>query len=139
MVQAYVSDSVPPAERAKALGWISAATNAGVMIGGGIGSLAAHLGHWGPGFVAAGLCTLNVISAWLWLPESTRRETPAEAAENAPKAVRRPLAQSVIAVLRHPWAPSSSLIWIYTIGMMALHGDERRFWRSSSGRSTASP
>jgi MFS family permease len=122
VVQAYVSDSVPPEERAKALGWISAATNAGVMIGGGIGSLAAHLGHWGPGFVAAGLCTLNVISAWLWLPESTRRETPAEKAENAPKAVRRPLAQSVIAVLRHPWAPSSSLIWIYTIGMMAFMG-----------------
>jgi MFS family permease len=118
VVQAYVSDAVPPEERAKALGWISAATNAGVMIGGGIGSLAAHLGHWGPGFVAAGLCTLNVISAWLWLPESTRRE-PA-AADDAPKPVRRPLAQSVIAVLRHPWAPASSLIWIYTIGMMAF-------------------
>ncbi|MFY9820703.1 MAG: MFS transporter [Thermoanaerobaculia bacterium] len=117
VVQAYVSDAVPPEERAKALGWISAATNAGVMIGGGIGSLAAHLGHWGPGFVAAGLCTLNVISAWLWLPESTRREHPAETAQ-AP--VRRPLRQSVIAVLRHPWAPASSLIWIYTIGMMAF-------------------
>ncbi|HEV7786721.1 MAG TPA: MFS transporter [Thermoanaerobaculia bacterium] len=119
VVQAYVSDAVPPEERAKALGWISAATNAGVMIGGGIGSLAAHLGHWGPGFVAAGLCTLNVISAWLWLPESTRRE-PVVA--DAPKPVRRPLLQSVIAVLRHPWAPASSLIWIYTIGMMAFMG-----------------
>src|SRR3954464_9803639 len=68
VVQAYVSDSVPPEKRAEALGWISAATNAGVMIGGAVGSLTTHLGRWGPGFVAAGLCTLNVISAWLWLP-----------------------------------------------------------------------
>jgi MFS family permease len=120
VVQAYVSDSVPPEDRAKALGWISAATNAGVMIGGGVGSLAAHLGHWGPGFVAASLCTLNVISAWIWLPESSRREPAAGDAENAPKPVRRPLVQSVLAVLRHPWAPASSLIWIYTIGMMAF-------------------
>jgi len=117
VVQAYVSDAVPPEDRAKALGWISAATNAGVMIGGGVGSLAAHLGPWGPGFVAAGLCTLNVISAWIWLPESTRREP---VVENAPKPERRPLSQSVLAVLRHPWAPASSLIWIYTIGMMAF-------------------
>jgi MFS family permease len=120
VVQAYVSDAVPPEERAKALGWISAATNAGVMIGGGIGSLAAHLGHWGPGFVAAGLCTLNVISAWIWLPESTRREHVAENVENTPKPERRPLLQSILHVLRHPWAPASSLIWIYTIGMMAF-------------------
>src|SRR4030081_1174308 len=33
VVQAYVSDAVPPEDRAKALGWISAATSAGVMIG----------------------------------------------------------------------------------------------------------
>ncbi|HEX3556002.1 MAG TPA: MFS transporter [Thermoanaerobaculia bacterium] len=119
VVQAYVSDSVPPEERAKALGWISAATNAGVMIGGAVGSLAAHLGPWGPGFVAAGLCTLNVISAWLWLPESHRSDAPVE---NAPKPQRRPLLQSVLAVLRHPRSPASSLIWIYTIGMFAFMG-----------------
>ena len=41
VVQAYVSDSVPPEKRAEALGWISAATNAGVMIGPALGSLAA--------------------------------------------------------------------------------------------------
>src|SRR6185312_5323794 len=40
VVQAYVSDSVPPEERAKALGWITAATSAGVMIGPLLGSLA---------------------------------------------------------------------------------------------------
>jgi MFS family permease len=120
VVQAYVSDSVPPEDRAKALGWISAATNAGVMIGGAVGSLATHLGHWGPGFVAAGLCTLNVISAWLWLPESRQQDAPA--ASDAPPRQRRPLRQAVFAVLRHPRSPASSLIWIYTIGMFAFMG-----------------
>jgi MFS family permease len=121
VVQAYVSDAVPPEERAKALGWISAASNAGVMVGGAVGSSAVHLGHWGPGFVAAGLCTLNAISAWFWLPESRpeshRRDAPQE---GAPKPRRQPLLQSVFAVLRHPRSPASSLIWIYAIGMLAF-------------------
>src|SRR5436309_6580824 len=74
VVQAYVSDSVPPEKRAEALGWISAATSAGVMIGPLLGSLATYFGQSGPGFVAAGLCLLNVLSAWKWLPESNRRD-----------------------------------------------------------------
>jgi MFS family permease len=121
VVQAYVSDAVPPEDRAKALGWISAATNAGVMIGGAVGSLTTHLGRWGPGFVAAGLCTLNVISAWLWLPES-RRQDDAPVTADAPPPRRQPLRQAVFAVLRHPRSPASSLIWIYTIGMFAFMG-----------------
>jgi MFS family permease len=119
VVQAYVSDAVPPEDRAKALGWISAATNAGVMIGGAVGSLTTHLGRWGPGFVAAGLCTLNVISAWLWLPESRKQDAPVS---DAPAPQRRPLSEAVFAVLRHPRSPASSLIWIYTIGMFAFMG-----------------
>jgi MFS family permease len=33
VVQAYIGDAIVPEDRAKALGWISAATSAGVMIG----------------------------------------------------------------------------------------------------------
>jgi MFS family permease len=33
VIQAYVADSVEPDQRAKALGWLSAATNVGVAIG----------------------------------------------------------------------------------------------------------
>src|SRR3954468_19617582 len=77
VVQACVSDSVPPEKRAEALGWISAATNAGVMIGPALGSLAAkHIGASGPGFLAAVFCTLNAVAAWRWLPESKREEHP---------------------------------------------------------------
>jgi MFS family permease len=115
VVQAYVSDSVPPEERAKALGWITAATSAGVMIGPLLGSLATYFGPSGPGFVAAGLCGLNALSAWRWLPESNRRE---DAAEHK----RRPVSDAVFEVLRHPMAPVSSLIWIYTVGMLAFMG-----------------
>src|SRR5690606_21686352 len=55
VVQAYVSDVVPAAERGKALGWVSAATSAGVTLGGYIGSLAARWGEAAPGLIAAGL------------------------------------------------------------------------------------
>lgn len=116
VVQAYVSDSVPPEERAKALGWITAATSAGVMIGPLLGSLAAtYFGPSGPGFVAAGLCSLNALSAWRWLPESNRRESAAEHE-------RRPVSDAVVEVLTHPMAPVSALIWIYTVGMLAFMG-----------------
>src|SRR3569833_1196748 len=38
VIQAYVADAVRPEERAKGLGWLSAATNAGVALGPVIGS-----------------------------------------------------------------------------------------------------
>lgn len=117
VVQAYVSDAVVPEERAKALGWITAATSAGVAIGAPLGSLAAHLGPSGPGFVAAGLCALNVVSAWLWLPESKRKDD-----QDGPPAPRTPLRRALLQVLSHPGLPVSALIWIYTIGMLAFMG-----------------
>lgn len=117
VVQAYVSDAVVPEERAKALGWITASTSAGVMIGPLLGSLAATwFGQHGPGFVAAGLCALNAVSAWLWLPESKRKE------EAGTPQSRTPLRQAIFKVLSEPGSPVSSLIWIYTIGMMAFMG-----------------
>lgn len=121
VVQAYVSDSVEPGKRAEALGWISAATSAGVMIGPLLGSLASYLGQSGPGLLAAGLCILNCLSAWKWLPESHRRE-PAQAGADSPKVVHQPLLRSVFKVLSEPGSPVSSLIWIYTIGMLAFMG-----------------
>ena len=118
VVQAYVADAVEPEERTKALGWLTAATSAGVMIGPASGSLATYLGPEGPGFLAAGLCILNILFAWKWLPEPKRYAAPAgETAVHAPK---RSLRHSLWEVLRHPTAPVSSLIWVYAIGMMAF-------------------
>ena len=114
VVQAYVSDAVPPDDRAKALGWITAATSAGVMIGPLIGSYASRLGASGPGFVAAALCVVNAISAYLWLPEPRRRLVSKDAAP------RRSLRKSIVDVLREPASPVASLIWVYAVGMMAF-------------------
>jgi len=114
VVQAYVADAVEPEERAKALGWLTAATSAGVMIGPAMGSLATNLSREAPGFLAAALCILNVLSAWYWLPEPPRESVPAGASP------RRSLRSTFVDVLRHPRSPVPSLIWIYAFGMMAF-------------------
>src|SRR6266478_969740 len=78
VIQAYVADSTDPKDRARALGWLSAATNLGVAVGPVLGSLAIaigkrdivpghaslQMGHAAPGIMAAGLCVLNMIFAW---------------------------------------------------------------------------
>ena len=56
VIQAYVADSVEPDNRAKALGWLSAATNVGVAIGPAIGGAALAFGRSGPGLAACGRC-----------------------------------------------------------------------------------
>ena len=118
VVQAYVSDAVEPGDRAKALGWITAATSAGVMIGPLIGSYATALGPWGPGFVACGLCVANAISAYFWLPEPKRRERATLA--DGSTAPRRSLRKALAEVVREPTSPVASLIWVYAVGMMAF-------------------
>ncbi|MEJ2084142.1 MAG: MFS transporter [Acidobacteriota bacterium] len=116
VVQAYLSDSVPSRDRAKALGWLTAATSAGVMIGPAIGSLAAAYNLVGPGYLAAILCILNFLFAWWWLPESFPSQPSGRRREAVPGATRR----AIGSVLRHPRGEVGSLIWIYALGMMAF-------------------
>src|SRR5690606_20785270 len=70
VIQAYVADATEPENRARSLGWISAATNLGVAIGPVLGSLTYTLGREAPGLFAAGLCLLNMTFAWRFLKES---------------------------------------------------------------------
>ncbi len=127
VVQAYVSDSIAPEERAKALGWVSAATSAGVSIGALIGGAATYLGRSAPGYLAAGLCLLNLLSAWRWLPESKRRDVaagsgggvvPSGTASAVGAAPRVSVWLRMWQVVREPGSPVGSLIWIYGLGMM---------------------
>ena len=115
VAQAYVADTVAPAQRARALGWLSAATSAGVMLGPAIGSFASNLGPAAPGFVAATLCLVNAGFAWRWLPESRVRDAP-----GAPAAPRPRIWQTAWDVVRHPARPVSRLVWIYGAGMLAF-------------------
>jgi MFS family permease len=114
VAQAYVADTVEPGDRARALGWLSAATSAGVMVGPAIGSFAAHFGQAAPGMIAAGLCLVNVFFAWRWLPESRKELGP-----SSTKA-RKPLWHPAWMTLRHPGTPIGRLIWIYGGGMIAF-------------------
>jgi MFS family permease len=117
VLQAYVADVTEPKDRAKALGWLSAATGAGVMIGPAIGSLAFGLGPAAPGLVAAGLCLLNIVFAWRMLPESY----PGRKHEDGGELLKeRSIRSMVLEPLRRPSAEVPQLIWIYAAGMLGF-------------------
>ena len=118
VAQAYVTDTMAPAERAKALGWLSAGTSAGVVVGPFLGSFAANLGPAAPGIVAAAIMFANFIAAWYWLPES--RVPTAEHLVPEPHQ-QRPVAHAVWEIVRHPSTPAHRVIWIYCVGMLALN------------------
>lgn len=111
VIQAYVSDSIEKEHRAKALGWLTAATSLGVMMGPVVGSLA--VGRIGPGYLAAGVCLLNFAFGWLWLPEAKK---------SAPSTVRRrgSTRRAIGEFLLHPSRPLPRLVWVYTFGMMSF-------------------
>src|SRR5688500_17680920 len=128
VIQAYVADATRPEDRAKSLGWLSAATNAGVAIGPVIGSWTQNLGSSAPGLLAAALCLINVVFAWRYLRESHElgagvpsgvtppAGTPAHAAR--PRTSRAAVAR----VVTHSAEPASRLIWIYAIAIGAFQG-----------------
>jgi MFS family permease len=120
VIQAYVADATAPEERAKALGWLSAATNAGVAIGPVLGSLTHAWGPQGPGLFAAALCVVNMAFAWRFLHESRDMDEAAEAkSSTAPRMRSR---DAVLHVVTHSDEPASRLIWIYAIAMGAFQG-----------------
>jgi multidrug resistance protein len=118
VIQAYVADATRPEDRAKSLGWLSAATNAGVAIGPVIGSWVQHLGPHTPGLVAAGLCVLNIGFASKYLTEIRK---PASDTDGVP-AKRKGSREAVLRVISHPSEPASRLILIYAISIGAFQG-----------------
>ncbi len=123
VAQAYVADTMEPSDRAKALGWLSAATSAGVSIGAVIGALARNLGSAAPGIVAAALVLINTVFAWKWLPES-RVPRPAATTPSGrflPPEEPKPIWHALREVIRHPGRPVAQMIWIYAVGMLALN------------------
>ncbi len=115
VIQAYVADSTEPESRAKALGWLSAATNLGVALGPPLGSLALLIGHTGPGLLAAVLCVINMVFAWKFLNESRDMEDARTSVKKA-NASR----EAILRVISHATEPGPRLIWIYAIAMGAF-------------------
>ena len=112
VLHAYVADTIPPEDRTRSLGWLSAATSSGTMIGPAIGSTAALWGQVAPGLLAAGLCLVNMAFTWGWLKES--------ASTGARR--RRPVWEAAWTVVRHPTRAVSRLLIIYALGMLAFIG-----------------
>jgi len=131
VIQAYVADSTEPADRARALGWLSATTNLGVALGPVLGSFAVALGkrdlmpgpgtfqigHSAPGLLAAALCLINIAFAARYLTES--REAPDNTNVGAPPRKSR---EAIWRIITHSGEPSSRLIWIYAIAIGAFQG-----------------
>ncbi len=117
VVQAYVADATEPENRAKALGWLSAASSLGVTLGPALGSLTSSLGREAPGLFAAGLAVVNMVFAWKFLRESHDVEGAQSSGEK--RTLTRDALWSVVA---RPSEPAPRLIWIYTIAMGAFQG-----------------
>jgi MFS family permease len=117
VIQAYVADATKPADRSKALGWLSAATNAGVAIGPVIGSWSMGFGPMGPGLAAASLSAVNLVFAFFYLTES--HDTKAAGVAGKKMTGSR---EALTRVLSHASDPASRLIWIYAITMGAFQG-----------------
>jgi len=118
VAQAYVADAMAPEDRAKALGWLSAGTSLGVIIGPPLGSFAARFGPEMPGLLAAILVFINVLFAYRWLPESRHRYS---AVSSAPPPTPRSVSHTLREILQHPTRPAPRVIWIYVTGMLALN------------------
>jgi MFS family permease len=131
VIQAYVADSTPPEDRARALGWLSATTNLGVALGPVLGSFALalgqrdllpghgslKLGQAAPGLFAAAICLLNMAFAARYLTES--RDPNDHIVTDEPRKTSR---QAIWRVISNSSEPSSRLIWIYAISIGAFQG-----------------
>ena len=120
VVQAYVADATPPAQRNKSLGWLSAVTSFGAVVGPAFGSFLDQVGgRSAPGLAAAALAALIAVFAWRFLRES-KEMRPSGAFHAAHP--RTPGSVALRRVVSHPSEPASRLIWIYTIAIGAFYG-----------------
>jgi multidrug resistance protein len=122
VIQAYVADVSDPKDRAKGLGWLSAATSLGAVVGPAIGSIFIHFfGRHAPGLAAAVLCLGVSVFAWKYLDESHEVRT-------AERRIRpRSPRAAIIDVLTHPKRPAPRLVWIYAIAIGAFYGTGATF------------
>ena len=118
VVQAYVADASDPKDRAKSLGWLSAATSFGAVVGPAIGSALIHWGRHAPGIASAIFCVLVSIFAGVYLRES--RDESLASGEHGILAETG--SGAVWSVISRPREPAQRLIWIYAIAIGAFYG-----------------
>ncbi len=75
VAQAYIADTTPPDQRSRGMGLIGMAFGLGFIFGPVIGGVATQFfGLSGPGWAATGVCVVNLIAAYFWLPESLQSD-----------------------------------------------------------------
>jgi DHA1 family tetracycline resistance protein-like MFS transporter len=67
---AYFADIIPPEQRTKYFGWVSAVVGAGTIIGPTLGGLLAKFSYSAPMYFGAVITLLNVLYGFLFMPES---------------------------------------------------------------------
>ncbi|AFQ43906.1 MFS transporter [Desulfosporosinus meridiei] len=67
---AYFADIIPPEQRTKYFGWVSAVVGVGTVIGPTLGGLLAKFGYSVPLYFGAIITLLNVIYGFFYMPES---------------------------------------------------------------------
>ncbi|MEK4043231.1 MFS transporter [Paenibacillus sp. FSL H8-0048] len=70
---AYFADILPPEQRTKYFGWVSAVVGAGTIIGPSVGGLLAKFGYSVPMYAGAAVTLLNVGYGFLFMPESLEK------------------------------------------------------------------
>jgi DHA1 family tetracycline resistance protein-like MFS transporter len=78
VAQAYITDVTDEKNRAKGLGLIGAAFGLGFIVGPAVGGVLSAWGYAVPALAAAGLSGLNLITVFIWLPESLSEARRAE-------------------------------------------------------------
>jgi multidrug resistance protein len=81
--QAVVSDTTPPAGRAKGMGFIGAAIGLGFVLGPALGGGLATLGLTAPFWFAAGVALINAALVFFLLPETRTAQTASAAAQRS--------------------------------------------------------
>ncbi|HEX7885902.1 MAG TPA: MFS transporter [Phenylobacterium sp.] len=79
VIQGYIADVTPAEKRPRAMGYIGAAFNVGLIVGPSVGGLFAHpeagpIGFQIPLFICAGLSALSAVSIVLFVRESRNRQ-----------------------------------------------------------------
>jgi MFS family permease len=118
VVQAYVADASTPDQRTKSLGWLSAVTSLGAVVGPAFGSVLVTLGgRSAPGLAAAVLSLLVAAFACRYLGESRVMRS-----SGSHPAAMRTGRQAVVHVLARWHEPAPRLIWIYAVAIGAFYG-----------------
>jgi DHA1 family tetracycline resistance protein-like MFS transporter len=78
VAQAYITDVTDESNRARGLGMVGAAFGLGFILGPAAGGFLSQWGFEAPALAAAGLSFLNMLSVFVWLPESLTPERRAQ-------------------------------------------------------------